>query len=137
MFTDSPRLRKLLTGVADDASSHRIKLQTMLIYMAWSGSVTSIGNVSVGILIVDEQDKCEEFPSKKEARFEDLVAERTLAFDKFGSIKVWNSRITSYNVCYTKLLRDQGPLQAQPIRSGTVGAAHRDRSGRPGGNGDG
>ena len=95
MFTGSPRLRQLLTGLADDTAALRVKLQTMLIYMGWSGSVTSIGNVSVGILIVDELDKCEEYPSKKEASFEELVAERTTAFDKFGSIKVWNSTPTA------------------------------------------
>ena len=94
MFTDSPRLRSLLTGVDDDMASMRVKLQTMLIYMAWAGSVTSIGNVSVRFLIVDELDKCPSHPSKKEASFETLVAERTAAYDRFGSLKVWNSTPT-------------------------------------------
>ncbi|NCD13702.1 MAG: terminase [Bacteroidia bacterium] len=95
MFTSSPRLRALLTGVADDQAALRVKLQTMLIYMGWSGSVTSIGNVSVGILIVDELDKCQEYPSKKEASFESLVAERVTAYAKYGSIIVWNSTPTA------------------------------------------
>ena len=95
MFTNSPRLRTLMTGLADDMASLRIKLQTMLIYMAWAGSVTSIGNVSAGVLIVDELDKCPDQPSKKEAGFEGLVSERTSAFDRFGSIKIWNSTPTS------------------------------------------
>lgn len=94
MFTTSPRLADLLTGVADDMASLRVKLQTMLIYMGWSGSVTSIGNVSVRYLLVDELDKCAIAPSKKEASFEDLVSERTTAFDKFGSLKIWNSTPT-------------------------------------------
>lgn len=94
MFTTSPRLADLLTGVADDMASLRVKLQTMLIYMGWSGSVTSIGNVSVRYLLVDELDKCATAPSKKEASFEDLVSERTTAFDKFGSLKIWNSTPT-------------------------------------------
>ena len=94
MFTTSPRLADLLTGVADDMASLRVKLQTMLIYMGWSGSVTSIGNVSVRYLLVDELDKCAEAPSKKEASFEDLVSERTTAYDKFGSLKIWNSTST-------------------------------------------
>ena len=94
MFTTSPRLADLLTGVADDMASLRVKLQTMLIYMGWSGSVTSIGNVSVRYLLVDELDKCATAPSKKEASFEELVSERTTAFDKFGSLKIWNSTPT-------------------------------------------
>lgn len=95
MFSTSPRLRRLMTGVADDLAAVRVKLQTMLIYMGWSGSVTSIGNISVRYLIVDELDKCQQYPSKKEASFEDLVAERTTAFDRFGSLKVWNSTPTA------------------------------------------
>jgi phage terminase large subunit GpA-like protein len=95
MFRDSPRLRRLLTGVADDEASLRVKLKTMLVYMGWGGSVTSLGNVSVKYLLVDELDKCPEYPSKKEARFEALVAERTTAYDRFGSLKIWNSTPTA------------------------------------------
>lgn len=95
MFRTSPRLRRLLTGYSDDEASLRVKLKTMLIYMAWSGSVTSIGNVSVRYLIVDEYDKCQQNPSKKEAGFADLVRERTAAYDRFHSLKVWNSTPTA------------------------------------------
>lgn len=95
MFQQSPRLRGLLTGVADDMASMRIKLHPMLIYMGWAGSVTSIGNVSVRYLLVDELDKCPKQPSKDEAGFEALVSERTTAFDRFGgSVKIWNSTPT-------------------------------------------
>jgi len=94
MYKTSPRLRRLMTGMDDDMASLRIKLKTMLIYMAWAGSVTSIGNVSAKYLIVDELDKCPDQPSKKEAGFEDLVGERTISFDKFGSKKWWNSTPT-------------------------------------------
>lgn len=96
MFTSSPRLRKLLTGYSDDMAALRVKLLTMLIYMGWSGSITSIGNISVGLLIIDELDKCQQFPSKKEASFETLVAERVTAYAKFGSTIVWNSTPTAY-----------------------------------------
>lgn len=96
LFSSSPRLRKLLTGYSDDMAALRVKLLTMLIYMGWSGSVTSIGNISVGILIVDELDKCQEYPSKKEASFETLVAERVTAYAKFGSTIIWNSTPTAY-----------------------------------------
>lgn len=95
MFTGSPRLKRLLTGVADDLASLRVRLQTMLIYMAWAGSVTTIGNVSCRYLLVDELDKCPDQPSKREAGFEDLVSERTTAYDRFGSKKIWNSTPTA------------------------------------------
>ena len=90
MFTDSPRLRKLLTGVSDDVASLRIRLQTMLIYMGWAGSVTSLGNVSVRYLILDEVDKYVEQASKKEAATVDLAKERIRAFGDMGKIW-WNS----------------------------------------------
>ncbi len=106
MFQKSPRLRRLMTGLSDDMASLRIKLQTMLIYMAWAGSVTSIGNVSAKYLWVDELDKCPDQPSKKEAGFEDLVGERTTSFDKFGSKKVWNSTPTAMPSKIVKKLRE-------------------------------
>jgi phage terminase large subunit GpA-like protein len=106
MFTSSPRLRRLLTGVADDLASVRVKLQTMLIYMGWSGSVTTLGNVSVRYLLIDELDKCQEYPSKKEATFEDLVSERTTAFDRFGSLKIWNSTPTATPSRIVRKLRE-------------------------------
>ncbi|WP_051309008.1 terminase gpA endonuclease subunit [Desulfogranum japonicum] len=87
VFKGSPRLRSLLTGVQDDVASFRIKLQTMLIYMGWAGSVTSMGNVSAKYLFLDETDKYPERASKKEAPTMELVLERVRAF-KFGS-KVW------------------------------------------------
>lgn len=94
MFTESPHLKRLLTGVADDQGALRLKLRTQLVYMGWAGSVTSIGNVSVRYLLVDELDKCPKRPSKDEAGFESLVAERTTAYDRFGSKKIWNSTPT-------------------------------------------
>lgn len=84
MFKKSPRLRSLLTGTADDLASLRIKLQTMLIYMGWAGSVTSLGNVSAKYLIAEEVDKWKVQSSKKEARNLKLFFERFRAFE-FGS----------------------------------------------------
>lgn len=57
VFTESPLLKKLLTGVSDDLSAMRIKLNAMLIYLGWSGSDTSLGNVSAKYLGGDEIDK--------------------------------------------------------------------------------
>ena len=80
MFQKSPRLRSLLTGAADDMASMRIKLQTMLLYMGWSGSVTALANVSARYLIGDEIDKWEVKASKKEANTLTLFYERFRSF---------------------------------------------------------
>jgi terminase, large subunit len=89
MFKGSPRLRKLLTSTSDDLAALRINLQTMLIYMGWAGSVTSLGNISAMYLVGDEIDKWPEQPSKKEARSLDLFFERFRAF-RYGA-KAWLS----------------------------------------------
>ena len=87
MFKLSPRLRKLLTGTSDDLASLRIKLQTMLIYMGWAGSLTSLGNVSCKYLVGDEVDKWPKQANKKEANTLKLFFERFRAF-KYGA-KCW------------------------------------------------
>lgn len=87
MFRKSPRLKRLMTGSSDDLSSMRIKLQTMLIYMGWAGSVASLGNVSARYLVGDEIDKWPEQPSAKEAPALKLFFERFRAF-RYGA-KCW------------------------------------------------
>jgi len=87
MFRNSPRLRKLLTGSSDDLSSLRINLQTMLIYMGWAGSVSSLGNVSARYLFGDEIDKWPAQPSKKEAPSLKLFLERYRSY-RYGA-KCW------------------------------------------------
>lgn len=80
MIKASPRLKSLMTGVDDDIASLRIKLTTMLIYMGWSGSATSLGNKSVKYLILDEVDKYTLTPNKKEAATIDLAEKRNTAY---------------------------------------------------------
>lgn len=87
MFQNSPRLRSLMTGYSDDMSSLQIKLTSMLIHMCWSGSVTSLGNISARYLIGDEVDKWVRFPSKKEATSISLFLERFRSY-LFGK-KAW------------------------------------------------
>jgi phage terminase large subunit GpA-like protein len=87
MFRRSPSLKKLLTKYRDDMAGIRIKLLSMLIYMAWAGSVTSIGNVTAKYLCLDEVDKYKEFASKKEAAVMDLVLKRVTVYT-YGR-KVW------------------------------------------------
>jgi len=103
MFEESPRLRKLMTGLADDVAAFRIKLQTMLIYMGWAHSVTSLGNVSVKYLFLDEVDKYPLQASKKEASTISLARERVRSF-KYGS-KIWyNSTPTDASGPITEFL---------------------------------
>lgn len=80
VFRLSPALKPLLTGLEDDLAGLRIKLKTMLIYLGWAGSVTSVGNVSVKYLFLDEVDKYPDTPSKKEASAVRLILERVRAF---------------------------------------------------------
>lgn len=95
VFEKSPRLRPLLTGLADDVSGGRIKLKTMLIYLGWSGSDTTLGNVSAKYLVGDEIDKwvrktksqSKGKKNRKEASPLKLFLERFRAFG-FGA-KAW------------------------------------------------
>lgn len=66
VFEKSPPLRKLLTGLDDDLSAMRIKLKAMLIYLGWSGSDTTLGNVSAKYLGGDEIDKWKRKKSSQE-----------------------------------------------------------------------
>ncbi|MDL2275161.1 phage terminase large subunit family protein [Desulfosarcina sp. OttesenSCG-928-G10] len=75
MFEDSPRLRRHLTGAANDETSIRINLRHMAIFLGWSGSVSRLGNRPIRTLILDELDKYQD--SRKEARSEDLAEKRT------------------------------------------------------------
>ncbi|PIE72083.1 MAG: terminase [Deltaproteobacteria bacterium] len=84
VFRNSPALRNLLTGKDDDTSSLRLGLQTMLIYLGWSGSVTSLSNVSARYLVGDEIDKWDLKSSKKEANSLSLFYERFRSFTYGG-----------------------------------------------------
>ena len=57
MITGSSRLREYMTGTGDDASSLRVNLAHMPIYLGWSGSVSRLGNKPIRTLILDELDK--------------------------------------------------------------------------------
>ena len=75
MIEASPRLRQYMTGYGDDASSLRINLLHMPIYLGWSGSVSRLGNKPIRILILDELDKYKN--PKNEASSESLAEKRT------------------------------------------------------------
>ena len=75
MITATPRLKRYLTGNDDDASSLRIRLRHMTISLAWSGSVSRLGNKPIRTLILDELDKYQN--GKREASAENLAEKRT------------------------------------------------------------
>lgn len=75
MITGSARLREYMTGYGDDASSLRINLTHMPVYLGWSGSVSRLGNKPVRTLILDELDKYKN--PKNEATSEVLAEKRT------------------------------------------------------------
>ena len=75
MLMASPRLKEYMTGMSDDASSLRINLSHMPIYLGWSGSVSRLGNKPIRTLILDELDKYKN--PKNEATSEILAEKRT------------------------------------------------------------
>ncbi len=75
MLKGSSRLASYMTGVGDDASSLRINLMHMPIYLSWSGSVSRLGNKPIRTLILDELDKYKN--PKNEATSEVLAEKRT------------------------------------------------------------
>ncbi len=87
MFRRSPRLARLLTGVDDDMAGLRVKLRTMLIYMGWAGSPTSMSNVSSMYLVVDEVDKMARTAGAKEGSLRDYLRQRCNAYPM--AHKIW------------------------------------------------
>ncbi len=79
MFEDSPRLRRHLTGSANDESSIRINLRHMAVHLGWSGSVSRLGNKPIRTLILDELDKYQD--SRNEASSEALAEHRTTTWE--------------------------------------------------------
>lgn len=78
MVQASPRLKEYMTGYGDDASSLRINLTHMPIYLSWSGSVSRLGNKPIRTLVLDELDKYKN--PKNEASSESLAEKRTITW---------------------------------------------------------
>ncbi len=89
MIDKSPVLTNLLTGSDEDQASLRVKLINMLIYMGWSGSITSLGDFPAMYLIKDEADKWKEFPSKDEAGSHESADKRVTVFPEDS--KIWDN----------------------------------------------
>ena len=87
MIKGSPRLRSYMTGVDDDASSLRINLQHMVIYMAWARSAPRLANKPIRFLICDEVDKYVDTAGRRETDPISLAEARTITY-RF-SRKIW------------------------------------------------
>lgn len=108
MIDSSPRLRSYKTKYEDDASSLRINLSHMVIYLGWSGSASRLGNKSIRILILDELDKYKN--PKNESSSEDLAEKRTTT---------WRSRRIIMKI--STPTTEQGPIwQAFTVEASAI-----------------
>lgn len=80
MIKASPRLKTYLTGTEKDASTLRINMQHMPIYLGWARSVASIANKPIKYAISDEIDKPGFDAGKKESAPLDLIDDRLTTF---------------------------------------------------------
>lgn len=85
MLNASPRLREYLTGTSDDIGSLRIRMAHLVIYMAWSGSASRLGNKPIRYLVLDELDKYQS--SKRKATSEALAEKRVITWG--NRAKIW------------------------------------------------
>lgn len=79
LLHSTPVLKKHLTGRSDDVSLHRIRLDTMDIYLGWAGSAQALASRPIRFLLNDEVDKFPPF-SGKEADPISLGIKRTTTF---------------------------------------------------------
>lgn len=106
MITGSPRLRDYMTGSGDDASSLRINLAHMPIYLGWSGSVSRLGNKPIRTLILDELDKYKN--PKNEATSEVLAEKRTTTWRTRRHIIKISTPTTEDGPIWTALTQEAG-----------------------------
>lgn len=106
MITGSPRLREYMTGASDDASSLRVNLAHMPIYLGWSGSVSRLGNKPIRTLILDELDKYKN--PKNEATSETLAEKRTTTWRGRRHIFKISTPTTEDGPIWTALTREAG-----------------------------
>ncbi|MEE0816814.1 MAG: terminase gpA endonuclease subunit, partial [Desulfovibrio fairfieldensis] len=106
MITGSSRLREYMTGVGDDASSLRVNLAHMPIYLGWSGSVSRLGNKPIRTLILDELDKYKN--PKNEATSEVLAEKRTTTWRTRRHILKISTPTTEDGPIWTALMQEAG-----------------------------
>lgn len=106
MIVDSPRLRDYMTGSGDDASSLRVNLAHMPIYLGWSGSVSRLGNKPIRTLILDELDKYKN--PKNEATSETLAEKRTTTWRSRRHILKISTPTTEDGPIWTAFTQEAG-----------------------------
>lgn len=94
MYEDSPLLRSYTTGYSDDMGAKKIKLQHMIIYMAWANSPARTANRPLPYVHIDEEEKYPPTSGKKESSPRDQAYFRTRTFSHMR--KIW--RTSSPNV---------------------------------------
>ena len=87
MIQRSAKLRRYLTGSADDEAAKRINLRHVQLYMAWARSAVKLANKSIRYLVFDETDKYPETSGRKEADPISLGEARTTTY-RWGS-RTW------------------------------------------------
>jgi phage terminase large subunit GpA-like protein len=95
-----------MTGYGDDASSLRINLAHMPIYLGWSGSVSRLGNKPIRTLILDELDKYKN--PKNEASSESLAEKRTTTWRTRRLIFKLSTPTTEDGPIWTALTQEAG-----------------------------
>ncbi len=80
LFQDSPRLRRYLTGAADDQAALRIRLKHMSVFMAWATSAARLASRPLPHVLLDEVDKFPTTAGRREASPVDLARKRTRTF---------------------------------------------------------
>lgn len=86
IFEDSPRLRRYLTGYADDLAALRINLRNMRIYMAWANSAARLKSRPLPYVLLDEIDEFPASASRREGSPIDLARKRTRNFGHMRKI---------------------------------------------------
>lgn len=89
MILDSPALSRYVTGNPDDLSQIRIKLQHVVIYIAWAHSPASMANKPCRYVVMDETDKYPPVASKTEADPCSLAEKRVTTYRRAGKSKVF------------------------------------------------
>lgn len=87
MLKSSPKLRRYLTGAADDLSAKKIRLVNMTIHMAWSHSPSSLANKPIRWMFLDEIDKYPDTSGKRETSPIFLAEQRQNTYRSAGKSK--------------------------------------------------
>ena len=106
LFRLSPRLRGMLTGKQDDEANFFLRLKHMRIGFGWATSVSTLSNVSVRNLFLDEVDKYES-TNRQEAGPVSLAYKRVRAYRDTSKIMLSSSPTTVEGEIWLAYLRAQ------------------------------